>query len=223
MHATHDLFDVCCFLEDDEFVDTSHHFQKKSKNVFILKDLHKNTPQTMSIDAICIIGRDNDPLYFQSYNISNNGENVAATESMDNNDSTILEPDPDFYLRLLMYSALDLVEERSRGLAEKNVYLGQLCTGDQRKVYGFVTTTSIKFMVALTDEGNDGKGILQDSTMRDFFRNIHGIFVDTMSNPFSQTTQSGTSSARDAKFIPSKRFRALVEKVKNNLETTMKK
>ena len=115
-----------------------------------------------------------------------------------------------------------MVEERSRGLAEKNIYLGQLCSSDQRKVYSFVTTTSIKFIVVVTDEGNEGKGTVQDSTMTDFFRHVHGLFVDTMSNPFSLTTQSGTSSARDAKFIPSKNFERMIYKVVGSLDTSLK-
>jgi hypothetical protein len=190
-----------------------------------------------SVDAVAIIGRDNDPLYFKTYNIHNNGEDLPSSLSSTNvdqsnknsnvvnsNTTDLMEPDPDLYLRLLVYSALDIIEERSRGLAEKNVYLGQLHTGDQRKVYGFVTTTSIKFMVAITDEGgNDGNGVLQDPTMRTFFRSIHGLFVDTLSNPFSQTTQSSTSSARDACFVPSAKFEASVKKVTDDLEAALKK
>ena len=183
----------------------------------------------VTIDAVAIVGRDNDPLYFKTFGdaastekIFNAGTGEEETKGTDSETTTelLLEPDPDVYLRLLLYSALDLVEERSRGLAEKNVYLGQLCVGDQRKVYGFVTTTSIKFMVVITDESNDGKGVAQDGTMKDFFRSIHGLFVDTMSNPFSQTTQSGT---RDVRFVPSKRFEATMKKITTSLESALRK
>jgi hypothetical protein len=75
-------------------------------------------------------------------------------------------------------------------------------------------------MVVITDESNDGKGVAQDGTMKDFFRNIHGLFVDTMSNPFSQTTQSGT---RDVRFVPSKRFEATVEKITTSLASALRK
>jgi hypothetical protein len=188
-----------------------------------------------AVDAIAIIGRDNNPLYFKTFaahgttrvgddsssNISIGEEKTTPTTTT-TTFSDLMEPDPDLYLRLLVYSALDVVEERSRGLAEKNIYLGQLCSSDQRKVYSFVTTTSIKFIVVVTDEGNEGKGTVQDSTMTDFFRRVHGLFVDTMSNPFSLTTQSGTSSARDAKFIPSKNFERMIYKVVGSLDTSLK-
>ena len=180
----------------------------------------------MSVDAIAIVGRDNDPLYFKTFVSGGTGASQLSEEKNSTTATTmasLMEPDPDLYLRLLVYSALDLVEERSRGLAEKNVYLGQLCTSDQRKVYSFVTTTSIKFIVVVTDEGNDGKGVVQDSTMTGFFRRIHGLFVDTMSNPFSQTTPLGTSSARDVKFVPSTKFEGTITQAVQSLGEALKK
>jgi hypothetical protein len=191
-----------------------------------------------SVDAIAIIGRDNDPLFFKSFhgddsasssikvnNSTNEEEKKTTLDPVNTSDTMtdLMEPDPDLYLKLLVFSSLDLIEERSRGLAEKNVYLGQLCTSDHRRVYSFVTTTSTKFVVVVTDEGNEGKGVIQDSTMTAFFRQIHGLFVDTMSNPFSLTSQSGTSSARDVKFTATKKFENKIQDVIISLNESIKK
>lgn len=57
-------------------------------------------------------------------------------------------------------------------------YLGFLYPIEDLRVYGYASTTKVKFIAVLDDED------VKDAEMKAFFRRLHGLYVDTVCNPF---------------------------------------
>ena len=168
-----------------------------------------------SLDCLAIIGRDNEPVYFKTFGAAARGTSDTPCGDLADPASTAAdpgravndgfdEPDPELYLHLLIYSALDLVDSRVGSTVQSQVYLGVLCAIDQRKVYAFVTTTGTKLIIVSTDERNALAS--RENAMRTFFETLHGIYVDTLCNPFGGIGAGG----RESRFVPSARFEAKV-------------
>ena len=58
-------------------------------------------------------------------------------------------------------------------------YLGLLYPTEEFKVYGYVTMTRVKFILALDDNANP-----KDADVKLFFTKFHSLYVDAISNPF---------------------------------------
>jgi hypothetical protein len=58
-------------------------------------------------------------------------------------------------------------------------YLGLLYPTEEFKVYGCVTMTRVKLILALDDNANP-----KDSDVKQFFAKFHGLYVDAACNPF---------------------------------------
>lgn len=62
--------------------------------------------------------------------------------------------------------------------AKLDPYLGLLYPIEDLRVYGYSSTSKVKFIAVLDDEE------VKDAEMRAFFRRLHGLYVDTVANPF---------------------------------------
>lgn len=84
-----------------------------------------------------------------------------------------------------------------------DAFLSLLFPTEDYNVYGYISNTQIKFVLVVDDNG-DSKGVKQ------FFLNLHSLYVDMVSNPFYKI---GTK-------ITSKQFR---EKVTSLVKSVGKK
>ena len=159
-------------------------------------------------DCIAIVGRGNNLQYFRTFCAADNAAADHGGAASKETEVAGEEPPPALYLRTLLFSSLDIVEERMEATSQTQLYLGMLCESDLRKVFCFVAMTGVKFFLVATDEHN----VLQKSDLvRSFLENLHQRFVDSLCNPFSQGACSGAGFSGDAQFVPSKGFLKDVE------------
>ena len=85
-------------------------------------------------------------------------------------------------LQLVVHSSLDLFQER---LAEPRTdpFLGLLGIIDAYAVWGLVTNTNLK-VVAVFD--SDAELEPRDALVKDLLDKFHGLYVDFVSNPFTE-------------------------------------
>ena len=156
-----------------------------------------------SLDCIAIVGRSNNLQYFRSFCDADNAAPSVGSSAPKDTEVLGEEPPPALYLRMLLFSALDIVEERMEATSQTQLYLGMLCESDTRKVFCFVAMTGVRFFLVATDEHN----VLQKSDLeRSFLENLHQRYVDSLCNPFSQGARLGAGFSGEAQFIPSKGF-----------------
>mmetsp|Transcript_26080 Transcript_26080/g.59242 ORF Transcript_26080/g.59242 Transcript_26080/m.59242 type:complete len:161 (-) Transcript_26080:271-753(-) len=134
----------------------------------------------MVLASIAVLGKENNPLYIRAFGRGSKEE-----------------PSQDQLLRFhfVVHTALDFVEEKvtaqksagassgasgSGGAASAKLdpYLGLLYPIEDLRVYGYSSTSKVKFIAVLDDEE------VKDAEMRAFFRRLHGLYVDTVANPF---------------------------------------
>ncbi|PNW84958.1 hypothetical protein CHLRE_03g165650v5 [Chlamydomonas reinhardtii] len=117
----------------------------------------------MGIACVAFIGPQNNPMYLRSIDPASD----------------------DLYMKLhyVIHCALDAVEEKvllKRGPGDsQDAYLGLLYPTEDYKVYGYLTNTHVKVLLLLDDEG-----AVKDEAVMRVFRRLHGLYVDTASNPF---------------------------------------
>jgi len=115
------------------------------------------------IAALAIIGRQNNPLYLQ----------------------TFVQHDNALKFHFIVHSSLDVVEERvkKKNKGDKlDKYLGLLYPTEDYKVYGYVTNTNVKMIIVTTENANP-----KDPDLRMFFTNFHKLYVNAASNPFYES------------------------------------
>jgi hypothetical protein len=113
-------------------------------------------------------------------------------------------PDTGLKFHYIVHSSLDVIEERGeykqspsplahvlthtsspflavgkKLLVTSDKYLGLLYPTEEFKVYGCVTMTRVKFILALDDNANP-----KDADLKLFFTKFHALYVDAISNPF---------------------------------------
>jgi hypothetical protein len=110
------------------------------------------------IAAIAIVGKSNSPLFIKTF-----------------------VPDTGLKFHYIVHSSLDVIEERvgKKLLVTSDKYLGLLYPTEEFKVYGCVTMTRVKFILALDDNANP-----KDADLKLFFTKFHALYVDAISNPF---------------------------------------
>ncbi|KAG0477815.1 hypothetical protein HPP92_012534 [Vanilla planifolia] len=121
---------------------------------------------------VAIVGHQNNPLYLQSFT----------------------DADDALKLHHIVHCSLDVIEERvnnpkKSGPTLNETYLGLLYPTENYKVYGYLTSTKIKFILVTTDLD------VKDVDVRSFFRRFHAAFVDAVSNPFHVPGKKITSKA----------------------------
>uniref|UniRef100_T1HFW4 Trafficking protein particle complex subunit 2-like protein n=3 Tax=Rhodnius TaxID=13248 RepID=T1HFW4_RHOPR len=114
--------------------------------------------------AVCIalIGKDNAPKF------------VSCSD-----------PEAELEFHFKVHSALDIIEEKLTTVAKatndiRDSYLGLLYATEEHKIFGYVTNTKIKIIIAVDANQN----ILRDNDIRAMFRKLHGAYADVVCNPF---------------------------------------
>ena len=125
----------------------------------------------MSIDCVAIIGDNNCPLYLATY-------------------SKLDSADLQHRFQLIVYSSLDIIDawvkNRKSGNLDNNSgdsqFVGYLCSIEHFKVFGYVTNTSLKFLMVVSDEIDSLR--LPFGSVHNFFLNFHQIYIEALYNPF---------------------------------------
>ena len=159
---------------------------------------------TMTIVALSIIGKENQPLYLRTFGQKPGG---GATDNMQGSGGELR-------FHFICHTALDFVEEKveaqrhasgasgagagAAGGSKLDMYLGLLFPFEEYCIHGYLTNTRIK-LIAVVDE-EDAK----DAEMRALFRRLHTLYIDTISNPFF---------AADAELSTSTSFQRQLERI----------
>ena len=158
----------------------------------------------MTIVALSIIGKENQPLYLRTFGQQAGG---GATDNMQGSGGELR-------FHFICHTALDFVEEKveaqrhasgasgagagAAGGSKLDMYLGLLFPFEEYCIHGYLTNTRIK-LIAVVDE-EDAK----DAEMRALFRRLHTLYIDTISNPFF---------AADAELSTSTSFQRQLERI----------
>ncbi|KAL0234673.1 hypothetical protein PCE1_001709 [Barthelona sp. PCE] len=110
----------------------------------------------MNIRCICIISKDNKPLYFHS---------VTGSE---------------FELRFTVHAALDVLDEKADA-KDVSCFKGLLFLTEEFKVYGYIANTHLRFVLIID---NDDNFEIPDSAVRGVFNSIHKELTKLYLNPF---------------------------------------
>eukprot|EP00743_Colponemidia_sp_Colp-15_P008359 GILK01009080.1.p1 GENE.GILK01009080.1~~GILK01009080.1.p1 ORF type:complete len:177 (-),score=26.86 GILK01009080.1:170-652(-) len=122
------------------------------------------------VACVAVVGKMSNPLFIKSFR----------------------EDDP-LTFHYIVHTSLDVVEERVSApkktnvtvAAQQDMYLGLLCPAlcakQDYRVYGYLTNTKVKFILVLEDFE------AKDADVRSFFRQLHSVYTDTVSNPFCST------------------------------------
>ncbi|TDH73556.1 uncharacterized protein CCR75_004711 [Bremia lactucae] len=125
------------------------------------------------IACVAVIAAANSPLYIRTFG----------------------EESEDMGFHYIAHMSLDVIEEKLRSAgsssSKDDMYLGFLGTIEDYRVYGYVTNTSIKFVVVLQDAP------VRESELRPLFLEIHRLYVNAMSNPFAPLGERLTSQTFD--------------------------
>eukprot|EP00300_Choanocystis_sp_HF-7_P030694 c39592_g1_i1.p1 GENE.c39592_g1_i1~~c39592_g1_i1.p1 ORF type:complete len:159 (+),score=30.55 c39592_g1_i1:47-478(+) len=116
--------------------------------------------------CVAVIGKENQPLFIHTVR--------PPPESADS-----------LMYEFLVYAALDTIEDKI-AISKKpgptsdptDTYLGFLYPTEDMKLYGSVTNTGLKFIVAV-----DG-GLVRETELKMFFKRLQQLYVETISNPF---------------------------------------
>jgi hypothetical protein len=103
------------------------------------------------------------------------------------------DPSNEVAFHYIVHTSLDVVDEKcqnsSSGIVTPSVkqtepprdlYLGVLYSTEQHKVFGYVTNTSIKFII-IVDASNTN---IRDNEIRQMFRKLHNGYSNMLYNPF---------------------------------------
>mmetsp|Transcript_18222 Transcript_18222/g.20266 ORF Transcript_18222/g.20266 Transcript_18222/m.20266 type:complete len:141 (-) Transcript_18222:72-494(-) len=127
----------------------------------------------MAVAAVAIIGKANNPLYIKS-----------------------LRNDAGLQFHHIVHTSLDVIEEsidKTRGSASGSLaanFLGMLYPTQEYKVYGYLTSTLIKFVLVL-----DYSCPARDAETKSFFTRLHRLYADVVCNPFYTLDSSIQSPA----------------------------
>uniref|UniRef100_A0A1B6CAV6 Trafficking protein particle complex subunit n=1 Tax=Clastoptera arizonana TaxID=38151 RepID=A0A1B6CAV6_9HEMI len=128
--------------------------------------------------AVCIavVGKENAPKY------------VAC-----------INEDLELQFHYKIHTALDIVEEKLSSASKtsgdlRELLLGLLYSTEELKIFGYVTNTRVKFIIAV-DSTNT---LLRDNEVRSMFRKLHSAYTDVVCNPFYIPGDTITSKKFDA-------------------------
>ena len=140
--------------------------------------------QTMPIECVAVIGKKNNPLYLSTFPPNNS-------------------TDVQHRFQLVVYSSLDVIdtlvkknesgasggdggskttENGSGGAGDGKEFLGYLCSVEHFKIFGYVTNTSIKFILVVSDEVDRLKTPYRK--VQNFLSSMHSLYIEAIYNPF---------------------------------------
>lgn len=114
------------------------------------------TPGSNAVACVAVVGKQNNPLYIRVFR----------------------EHEDKLKYHYVVHTSLDVVDERVSSSGKNEPFIGLLFPTEESKVYGYATCTKAKFILVLDDVD------VRESHVKTFFRKLHSIFADAVSNPF---------------------------------------
>jgi len=133
--------------------------------------------------CVAIIGKENDPLYIRTWL-----ENVNVPAPVPGQ----IAADPSLKFHYHVHTSLDVIEEKVNPHKRAggggvggggDLYLGLLFAVEDYKVFGYITNTKIKLVAVIQETAGD-------VNLRQWFRDLHGLYISTLCNPFFQFNSS---------------------------------
>ncbi|TPX35887.1 hypothetical protein SmJEL517_g01806 [Synchytrium microbalum] len=116
--------------------------------------------QRAIVNAICVIGAKNQPLFIKSFNT--------------------LPESSQLHYHYIAHISVDIIEEKVNGSKLTDLYLGLLYSMEDYSVYGYVTNTRVKFLIVI----QLADFAVKDVELKNIFRKIHQAYVNLILNPF---------------------------------------
>jgi len=169
----------------------------------------------MAAVSLAILGKDNDPLYVREFSSGGNSDDClddegalfgfAATASSESSASPSQPQatpafDCSLHQQFILHAALDRFEQlsgpppgfawRKPGVTSHDaMFVGLLCPVEDLRVYGYMTTTQIRFLLTVQDGSNnitDGSNDSTNQSIQRLFVKLHKLYVEYTLNPFSE-------------------------------------
>lgn len=172
----------------------------------------------MAALSLAIIGKNNEPLYvkvFERTGLNGNASEEALfglpnlADEMETGDEETHSPRHLF----MIHAALDRIEQlagpppgygwRRAGVASgrDSMFVGLLAPIEDMRIYGYITTTKIKFILVVEDEGSPDVQRSMDDDVKSLLFKIHGLYVDDLMNPFKEIGSSIVSKGFNEKLL----------------------
>ncbi|KAG8762934.1 hypothetical protein FRC11_006975 [Ceratobasidium sp. 423] len=88
--------------------------------------------------------------------------------------------DAELKYHYVAHTSLDVIDERVAAIKSGDCYLGLLHTMEDLAVYGYITPTRVKIILALALADY----VVRDADIVNIFRILHTAYVAALSNPF---------------------------------------
>lgn len=79
-----------------------------------------------------------------------------------------------------IHTALDVVEEKTKRMENKDLYLGLLYLIEDYRIYGFITNTKMKIIIIIETSNQQ----YHDTEIKIMFKKLHSCYINTVCNPF---------------------------------------
>lgn len=97
----------------------------------------------------------------------------------------------------LMHASLDIIEEKVEQPTSRDNFLGVLYQCEQYKIYGLISVTKVKVLLAVSQHYNSG--LTRENDIRLLLKNIHKAYIDsTAMNPFYKPNEPIKSKRFDS-------------------------
>ncbi|EPQ32439.1 uncharacterized protein PFL1_00635 [Pseudozyma flocculosa PF-1] len=128
------------------------------------------------IQAIAVLSPRNTPVYVRHFQHGR----APASSSASSSTASKATNGADLRYHYFAHAATDVMDERTAHGRNAEQYLGLLYTLEDLAVYGFQTSTRVRFMVmlSLTDH------LVRDIDVLTIFRALHTAYLSYISNPF---------------------------------------
>lgn len=158
----------------------------------------------MAAISIAILSKDNVPLYLRDFGDAN----IPDEELFGITDIPVREGKTcSLGQQFLIHAATDRLEQMAgplgMGLRRENhigtdaMFLGLLYPVEDMRVYGYSTTTNIKFLLVVKDNAFSDQNTI-DQTIKRLLVKVHRLYTEYILNPFS-SMKSITSKRFDEK------------------------
>lgn len=154
------------------------------------------------IVCVAVVGKRNELMYLETF-LPSSSSSSSSSFSLDPAAATSsLLDDPTLRFHFVAHSALDIFDERrhaaggrkgaptnssssssSQTQQQSEMYLGHLCPIEEFNVYGYQTSTQVKILAVVTQDG--GAEPVRESEIKGVLQGLHTLYVSYLQSPFS--------------------------------------
>ncbi|PVV02638.1 hypothetical protein BB560_002902 [Smittium megazygosporum] len=127
----------------------------------------------MRINCIAILDKDDSPIFIKAY-----GE----------------DSDDELKYQSLVFTCIDLIEEKISQRSEKSMFLGLLQSIGALLIYGYVTNTNVKILLFIVNSSVK----VNSKQVIEIFNKIHLEYINTVSNPFYEFLRENNNNCLDS-------------------------